>query len=429
MHYVICNTCEQWVTVSFYNEWATTGVDDPLEQVTVVSWDPAVYPNVNPSKEGYTFAGWVDTNGDPADLTSVTQDMDVFASFNGGCPTWYHVESGDCVINTYKITWTFRNTSGEWVTNSWDFAWWSELNFLAPMYPKSLETKYTLTWWDPELTWVKENAVYTAIYTEEPRPYTVTFVSSGENYGTVSPESVTEGYGAQISISNNIVTISWTTVTATATWADVQYTYAFSGWNNTCGNTITWDCTITAEFTRTVNEYNIIYHLNWWSESTPNPTSYTVESSNITLNNPTKVGYTFLWWTGSNNLNEPELVVTIPAWSTGPKDYYANWQADNVDVTVHYFTKQVDPVTNTLIDNVDESQTKTVQVWADSEFNIYTDCYEGIEWFEYVKATVSESDSSAFVCKCLFFPGKEQNSDCRNDLSSFHLPGAWNTRI
>ena len=75
-------TCVSWYTVSFYDEGDIPGVDSPLEQVTVLSWDAAVYPSVNPTKEGYTFVGWVDENGDPVDLISVTEDMDVFASYD-----------------------------------------------------------------------------------------------------------------------------------------------------------------------------------------------------------------------------------------------------------------------------------------------------------------------------------------------------------
>lgn len=49
--------------------------------------------------------------------------------------------------------------------------------------------------------------------------------------------------------------------------------------------------------------YTITYDLNGGTVSTPNPTSYNVDSSPITLNNPTKEGYTFSGWSGKNLLN------------------------------------------------------------------------------------------------------------------------------
>ncbi|MBO7094658.1 InlB B-repeat-containing protein [bacterium] len=43
-----------------------------------------------------------------------------------------------------------------------------------------------------------------------------------------------------------------------------------------------------------LNTYTITYNLNGGSVSQANSTSYTIESADITLNNPTKTGYTFL---------------------------------------------------------------------------------------------------------------------------------------
>jgi uncharacterized protein (TIGR02145 family)/uncharacterized repeat protein (TIGR02543 family) len=58
--------------------------------------------------------------------------------------------------------------------------------------------------------------------------------------------------------------------------------------------------------------------------ATANPTSYTIESAAITLNNPTRTGYTFAGWTGSNGTTA-QATVTIPAGSTGNKSYTATW--------------------------------------------------------------------------------------------------------
>ena len=49
-------------------------------------------------------------------------------------------------------------------------------------------------------------------------------------------------------------------------------------------------------------QYTITYDLDGGTVSTPNPTTYTKGSSSITLNNPTKSGYTFKGWSGGKNL-------------------------------------------------------------------------------------------------------------------------------
>jgi hypothetical protein len=46
-------------------------------------------------------------------------------------------------------------------------------------------------------------------------------------------------------------------VTATPTISTEEYTYLFSGRNNTCGVTLTGNCTITANFDRIPNVYTV----------------------------------------------------------------------------------------------------------------------------------------------------------------------------
>ena len=72
--------------------------------------------------------------------------------------------------------------------------------------------------------------------------------------------------------------------------------------------------------------YNISYILNG-GEVKENPTSYTVETNDITLNNPTKVGYTFVGWTIDNERANKEVV--IKKGSTGNRVYTAHYEARN----------------------------------------------------------------------------------------------------
>ncbi len=57
-----------------------------------------------------------------------------------------------------------------------------------------------------------------------------------------------------------------------------------------------------------------------------NPSSYDVTSATITLNNPTKTGYTFKGWTGTGiEEGTTSKTVTIPTGSTGDRSYTATW--------------------------------------------------------------------------------------------------------
>ena len=79
-------------------------------------------------------------------------------------------------------------------------------------------------------------------------------------------------------------------------------------------------------------KYDLNYNLNGGNLSEENPTYYYEEDEDIVLNNPTKIGYTFIGWTGSNG-NTPSTNVTISSGSTGNKSYIANWKINQYHVT------------------------------------------------------------------------------------------------
>lgn len=82
--------------------------------------------------------------------------------------------------------------------------------------------------------------------------------------------------------------------------------------------------TITAGYSFTIS-----YNLDGGTVATPNPTTYTSASSDITLNNPTREGWTFAGWTGTG-LNGAQMTVTIAQGSTGHRHYTATWTADEL---------------------------------------------------------------------------------------------------
>lgn len=83
--------------------------------------------------------------------------------------------------------------------------------------------------------------------------------------------------------------------------------------------------------------YNLTYDLGGGNVSPSNPDTYTVEDSDITLNNPVKTGYTFTGWSGAGITGSSDSV-TIPQGSTGDRSYAAMWSANTYSVRVDYDT-------------------------------------------------------------------------------------------
>lgn len=79
-------------------------------------------------------------------------------------------------------------------------------------------------------------------------------------------------------------------------------------------------------------DYTIDYDLTGGTLTEPNPSTYTYETEDFTLQNPVREGYIFLGWTGSNG-NEPEKEVTIQKGSSGDRTYRANWQPEMKTIT------------------------------------------------------------------------------------------------
>ena len=77
-------------------------------------------------------------------------------------------------------------------------------------------------------------------------------------------------------------------------------------------------CSVDASFA-----YTITYNLGEGVLPDGYPTTYTYDAA-VTLTNPTKTGYWFNGWTGSNG-NTPSTTVTIVKNSHGNKSYTANW--------------------------------------------------------------------------------------------------------
>ena len=124
---------------------------------------------------------------------------------------------------------------------------------------------------------------------------------------------------------------------AKAPSADKTIGYTINSWKSINDGGFNWlfsvypvteDLNLYADFDYTV--YSITYNLNNGINNSSNPLTYTMDSSTITLEAPSRAGYTFTEWTNSNN----EIVRTIPHGSTGNIVLNANWRANQQTLNV-----------------------------------------------------------------------------------------------
>lgn len=141
--------------------------------------------------------------------------------------------------------------------------------------------------------------------------YTITFDTDG---GT-DVASITQAYGTPIITPANPTKPGCT----------------FTGWNPELPAAMPAEnLTVTAQWSPDI--YAITYNLDGGTAS-GNPDFYTVESAAITLNQPTRIGYTFTGWSGTNLTGEDNLTVTIPTGSIGNRSYTAHWSLNTYSIT------------------------------------------------------------------------------------------------
>ena len=170
-------------------------------------------------------------------------------------------------------------------------------------------------------------------------------LASGTGIANVTGAGTYE-YGASVSINATLSNgYDWSKWTQTSGGADVTATQAHTF---TMG---TSDISYTAN--ATAHSYAISYELAGGSVATANPTSYTVESEDITLTNPTRTGYGFTGWTGTG-LDGATSTVTIAHGSTGDRSYTATWTPNtNTAYKVYHYTKDLGATTYTQNGDVD----------------------------------------------------------------------------
>lgn len=269
---------------------------------------------VNPERRGYNFAGWTGT-----DLESPAMTVTVSKGSSGArdyTATWsvieytlsYDLAGGEAGANpaVYTVE-SAAFTLGRPQRPGYRFAGWVGTDLTEPTLDPIVaqgstgDRSYTATWIAEE--------------------YAIRYeLSGGEVSG--NPASYTVQSGA-IVLTN-----------------PARKGYTFTGWVGTDLPAPTMTVTIPAGSTEdrtytamwTIEDYTIAYDL-CGGAAQENPAAYTVESGAITLNNPTRSGYLFAGWMGTD-LQEPTMSVTIPQGSIGNRSYTAVWKVKTYSVLV-----------------------------------------------------------------------------------------------
>ncbi|MEI3415211.1 MAG: InlB B-repeat-containing protein [Christensenellales bacterium] len=112
--------------------------------------------------------------------------------------------------------------------------------------------------------------------------------------------------------------------------------YAFAQWSdgktdNPYTMAVTGAVSLTAQ--TQIETYTIDYELNGGAleAGKTNPATYTLETASFRLEEPTRAGYTFAGWTGSNGTT-PQTDVGIAQGSTGNLHFEANWTANSYKI-------------------------------------------------------------------------------------------------
>lgn len=160
---------------------------------------------------------------------------------------------------------------------------------------------------------------------EAPAGFTVTLNGNGGSAGT-----------------NVTSYVPGTKVTLPIDWTKTGY--EFAGWyvNENCTGTEVKEISATDTGDKeywaswTPVTYTITYNLAGGTlpAGKTNPADYTIETEDITLQNPECAGYTFAGWSGTG-LAADSTTVTISKGSTGNREYAANWTAKTYGITLN----------------------------------------------------------------------------------------------
>ena len=290
-----------------------------LDGGTVTPANPTGYDTASetftlnePTKEGYTFIGWTGSNGDvPQTTVSIGKGSKSDRTY-----------TANYIPITYNIT--YELNGGIWITANPE-----KYDITSATIKLNNPTRegYSFTGWTsvdmttPEVFAIVEkgshgNKTFNANWSINSYKLTL---NKGTGIAGVTGDGMHQ-YGSPVIASCTILD-----------------GYEFDYWTGNNGVAV-FDMPsrdVEMQANARLKTYSIDCRLNGGDVAAPNRTNYNLLSENITLVNPTREGYTFDGWTGSNG-NTPQTEVTISTGSTGDKTYTANFSV--INYRIRYYT-------------------------------------------------------------------------------------------
>ena len=267
------------------------------------------YTLIDPIRDGYTFTGWTGSNGDtpttPLELPRGTTGNKTFrANYRINKAYIRYTLDGETLHSPYTDTsgaTRYFTLDNHYIYSTNSTGGNKKLEQTSAEYGGSL----------PSYGFYNYDGVSTAHYKVTLRGYTPV---AGAEWAC----NCTAGASGCPCARQ---TYSWNTV----------YTAA-----QVCDATVA-DCIISVHPNWNRVDYTLTY--NYASGSLPrgvtNPDKYNIDTSTFTINNPSRTGYNFAGWTGTD-LSSATTTVTIPKGSVGNRSYTATWSAASYPITYYY---------------------------------------------------------------------------------------------
>ena len=308
-------------TVNWVNDNGTVlETDENVQYGTMPEYDGEI-PTKDPTEAVYYyFNGW------SPKISEVTRDIIYTATYyTGPAPYTVTVIVNDSAMGSVSQT-TFEVPYGSEIVAEENTLSFGQTTITAtPAEPTAQYTYQFIKWTYTEET-VTGDMTVTAVFGYTINQYTIHFeVDPDTPWGDIGYADVKADYGSAVSF-NDDGTITITTgnewiknVNAAPDEATAQYTYAFVGWSHSEDFTLTEDVTITAEFSRTLNSYDLTFAVG------PDATYGTLNTTTLTVPYGSRISVV------DNTLTVDENTVTVNLAKSDAQYTYAfgSWSVRN----------------------------------------------------------------------------------------------------
>ena len=262
--------------------------EEELEEGSIVN-----APEV--TKEGYTFKGWYEGEEKYDVYEPITRNLILESKYE---------------INKYKVR--FINEDGSILQEEiLDYGSTPTYKKETPAKKRTEEYTYEFDKWMPEITKVTGNQEYKATYKETKNKYTVTYINEGKEY-----HKETALYGNTIKNVEN----------------PTKEGYTFIGWYDINDKKVNHPITVTKNITLyskyEINSYKVSYYNEGKKYIDDQKINYG-ENALKPNTDPSKIGYTFKYWSIKENGEEYEFSTKI----TKDITLYAVYEINRYTVT------------------------------------------------------------------------------------------------